>query len=63
MRSITIILMLAALTGCANTEWLGTANNYGYRPEDRCIRCGEKWDMRNNNPFDAQNRRARGENW
>jgi len=37
--------------------------SYGYRPEDPKIRCGEKWDQVHRHPFDAQIRRARGEQW
>lgn len=54
MRSILLILVVSTLSGCANTEWLQTHNRYGYRPEDPCIRCGEKWDVIQRHPFEAQ---------
>jgi hypothetical protein len=62
MRPILILAVLL-LTGCAGPEWAQYNNRYGYRPEDPCIRCGEKWDVPNNHPFEAQIRRARGEQW
>jgi len=36
---------------------------YGYKSYDPCIRCGEKWDQFPNERFEAQKRRARGEQW
>ena len=54
MRSILLILAVSTISGCANTEWLQTQNRYGYRPEDPCIRCGEKWDVIQRHPFEAQ---------
>lgn len=67
MRSILAILMLSLLTACASSgtpEWLAVDEcGYGYRPEDPKIRCGEKWDQVQRHPFDAQIRRARGEQW
>ncbi len=54
MRSILLVVTATLLGGCANTEWLQTQNRYGYRPEDPCIRCGEKWDVIHRHPFEAQ---------
>jgi hypothetical protein len=54
MRPILLVVALSFLGGCANTEWMGTKAQYGYRPEDPCIRCGEKWDQIQRHPFEAQ---------
>ncbi len=54
MRSFLAILATIAVTGCANTEAWKFENRYGYRPEDPCIRCGEKWDQIQRHPFEAQ---------
>jgi hypothetical protein len=62
MRSITIILALL-LSGCASSEWLIAGERKGYRPEDVCIRCGEKPVTIMNERFEAQKRWARGERW
>ena len=62
MRSIPIILALL-LSGCANSQWLLHSERHGYKPEDPCIRCGEKWQQIPNEPFGAQKRYARGERW
>lgn len=63
MKGILVILTVTLLTGCASTEWLQGGPRYGYRAEDPCIRCGEKWTVIPNNPFEAQIRRERGEQW
>ena len=61
MRNFLVITLLF-LTGCANTEaWNKT--KLGYRPEDPCIRCGEKWDQIPPQEFDAQVKRANGVQW
>lgn len=54
MRSILAILVVNVLVGCANTEVWRVENRYGYRPEDPCIRCGEKWDTLHRHPLQAQ---------
>lgn len=64
MRPIFVLLMVSVLSGCSSLEWLSVNTcDYGYRPEDPKIRCGEKWDQLPNQPFEAQARRARGEQW
>lgn len=63
MKGILAILSLTMLAGCASTEWWHGDARYGYRPEDPCIRCGEKWTVIPNHPFEAQIRRERGEQW
>jgi hypothetical protein len=56
-----LLLSLVVLTsGCS--VLLGDPR-YGYKDYDPCIRCGEKWDQFPNEPFEAQRRRARGEQW
>ncbi len=62
MKGILVVLALT-LTGCASTEWMHQSERYGYRPGDPCIRCGEKWTVIPNHPFEAQIRRERGEQW
>lgn len=62
-KSILVLLIISSLSGCANTEWLQFEDRYGYRPGDPCIRCGEKWTVIPNHPFEAQIRRERGEQW
>jgi hypothetical protein len=55
MRLILSTVVVALLTGCANSEWARVDNcSYGYRPEDPKIRCGEKWDVVHRHPFTAQ---------
>lgn len=55
MRSILVVLALCTLAGCANTsDTMKFQNRYGYRAEDPCIRCGEKWDQVQRHPFQAQ---------
>ena len=54
MKSILLATLITLLTGCANTEWNTTQSRYGYRAEDPCIRCGEKWDVIHRHPFEAQ---------
>lgn len=54
MRLILLTLAVSVLVGCANTEWAGNKSRYGYRAEDPCIRCGEKWDQVQRHPFEAQ---------
>ena len=63
MRKLLILLATLSMTGCANTEWLTKTYRSGYKPYDPCIRCGEKWDQLPNEPFEAQRRRAKGEQW
>lgn len=63
MKGILAILSLTMLAGCASTEWWHGDARYGYRPGDACIRCGEKWTVIPNHPFEAQIRRERGEQW
>jgi hypothetical protein len=64
MRPILTVIFATIISGCASTEWLAVDQcSYGYRPEDPKIRCGEKWDVVHRHPFDAQIRRARGEQW
>jgi type IV pilus biogenesis protein CpaD/CtpE len=54
MKSILLATLITLLTGCASTEWATTQSRYGYRAEDPCIRCGEKWDVIHRHPFTAQ---------
>lgn len=54
MRSILLIVAVSILSGCASSGWMQTSNRYGYRPEDPCIRCGEKWDVIHRHPLEAQ---------
>jgi hypothetical protein len=64
LKQLLVIILLPVVTGCANTEWLvGNSCNYGYRPEDPKIRCGEKWDQIPNEEFAAQKKAARGIVW
>jgi hypothetical protein len=64
MRSLFALLTAALISGCSTTEWLFVDEcSHGYRAEDPKIRCGEKWDQMHRHPFDAQIRRARGEQW
>ena len=62
MRNFLAIITVILLTGCANLiQWDQT--KIGYRPEDPCIRCGEKWDQIPPQEFDAQIKRANGVQW
>jgi outer membrane biogenesis lipoprotein LolB len=54
MRSILLLVAVAVLSGCSTTDWIKPQNRYGYRAEDPCIRCGEKWDQVHRHPFEAQ---------
>jgi hypothetical protein len=60
MKSILAIILLT-LTGCST--YPSFRYNDGYRPEDPCIRCGEKWDQLPNPEFDAQRKRDAGVRW
>lgn len=63
MKSASILVVLALLSGCANMDWVKHDKRKGYEDYDPCIRCGEKWYQLPNPPFDAQLRRERGEHW
>ena len=66
MKLVLLILVSATLSGCAaleNSEWLTSSSCPGYLPQDPCIPRGEKIMLIPNHPFEAQIRRARGEQW
>lgn len=66
MKLLLVTLGAALLTGCAgldNAEWLYSNPCPGYLPQDPCIPRGEKIMVIPNHPFEAQIRRARGEQW
>ncbi len=62
MRTFLAITILF-LTGCASDMTAWNKTKLGYRPEDPCIRCGEKWDQIPPQEFDAQVKRANGVQW
>jgi hypothetical protein len=59
------ILVVAMLSGCATQAQLYQIKkaSMGYKPYDPCIRCGETWQQLPNQKYEAQIRRARGEQW
>lgn len=70
MKTYLLSLCMLTLTGCASSgqmdprlEWVLKGERYGYKDYDVCHRCGEKIDQLPNPRFDAQIRRARGEDW
>lgn len=63
LKLFLVTLTAILLTGCASTEWLWADERYGYKPWDPCVRCGEKIIQIPNHPFEAQIRKARGEQW
>lgn len=77
MRALFLIVCLVAVTGCASNgkrtvssnapnpkwEWLFPTTCPGLRPEDPQFCRGEGWDQIPNQEFEAQIRRARGEQW
>jgi uncharacterized protein YcfL len=78
MRVIIVLASLLLVAGCSSTgsvrhtdstgrqqDIVVTAKKfyYGYRPQDPCIRCGEKWQQLPNWDNEAIVRRSRGEQW
>ncbi len=41
LKAVLIVLVLA-LTGCANLDWTAEPVRYGYLSHDTCIPCGAK---------------------
>lgn len=74
MRLFLMLIASAMLLGCSTTskksnkpdpnwEWLFSSTCPGLRPEDPQLCRGETWTQLPNQPFEAQIRRARGEQW
>lgn len=77
MKAVFLMIVAACILGCASTnkksaantrpdpqwEWLFTVTCPGTRPEDPQFCKGESWTQIPNQPFEAQIRRARGEQW
>lgn len=71
MKQILFVLAAITLGGCATPtgkphpafEWLFVSTCPGTRPEDPQFCRGETWTQIPNQPFEAQIRRARGEQW
>lgn len=63
MKRFVIITAVALLSGCSNLSWIMYDERKGYKDYDPCIRCGEGWIQLPNQPFEAQERRRRGEHW
>jgi hypothetical protein len=66
MKLFLVTLTMSLLSGCAaleNSEWMQSSPCPGYLPQDPCIPRGEKIMVIPNAPFEAQIRRARGEQW
>lgn len=76
MKTILLTIVLLSVVGCAGTgsrtadtrpnptwEWLTSTTCPGLRPEDPQLCRGETWTQIPNQPFEAQVRRARGEQW
>lgn len=77
MRTLLLVICLLATTGCTSNvkrqtvsdspnpklEWLFHRTCPGLKPEDPQFCRGEGWDQIPNQEFEAQIRRARGEQW
>lgn len=65
MKTAIFILITLSISGCASIagQWITHTERYGYRLEDPCIRCGEKWDQLPNQRFEAQELRSQGVVW
>lgn len=75
MNKFILLFVAITIAGCASTknkadtrpnpqwEWLTSTTCPGLRPEDPQLCRGEQWTQIPNQPFEAQIRRARGEQW